>query len=101
PGALPICREPRDVYYYAEALKSNGRYVEAEEWMDRYLAMVNTDGQPRRSNISGFARKFSQDADRFVVRPVSINTPWSDFGAAWLGPDQVMFASSRNFTVGI
>lgn len=94
-------KEPRDLYYYAEALKSNGRYVEAEEWMDRYLAMINTDGQQRRSNISGFARKFSQDADRFIVRTVGINTPWSDFGAAWLGPDRVMFTSARNFTVGI
>lgn len=94
-------REPRDLYYYAEALKSNGRYNEAEEWMDRYLAMVATEGTPRRSNISGFARKLSQDADRFVVRPAGINTPYSDFGAAWLGDDRVIFASSRNFTVGI
>lgn len=94
-------REPRDLYYYAEALKSNGRYAEAEEWMDRYLAMVTTDGQPRRSNISGFARKFSQDADRFVVRSVDINSPWSDFGAAWSGNDRILFTSARNFTVGI
>ncbi len=36
-------REPRDLYGYAEALKSNGRYQEAEEWMDRYLQMVQTD----------------------------------------------------------
>ena len=94
-------REPRDLYGYAEALKSNGRYQEAEEWMDRYLQMTQSDAGPRRSNISGFARKFTQDLERFTVRPVSINTPYSDFGAAWLGRDRVVLSSSRHESVGV
>lgn len=94
-------REPQDLYNYAEALKSNGRYEEAEEWMDRYLAMVQPDSGPRRSNISGFARKFQQDEARFAVKPVSINTPQCDMAPAWLGRDQVVFSSARHFTVGI
>lgn len=89
-------REPRDLYNYAEALKSNGHYPEAEEWMDRYLAMTKTEGSNQRSNITGFARKFQLDQDRFVVRPVSINTAYSDFGTAWLGNGRVVFSSSRN-----
>jgi len=93
-------REPIDLYNYAEALKSNGRYEEAEEWMDRYLAL-GPEGTDRRSNITGFARKFSLDTERFSVRPVSINTPYSDFGAAWLGTTQVTFSSARNETVAI
>ena len=94
-------REPRDLYNYAEALKSNGRYQEAEEWMDRYLAMVQPDGGPRRSNISGFARKFQQDEARFKVRALSVNTEVSDMAPAWLGKDKVIFSSSRHVTVGI
>jgi len=94
-------REPKDLFNYAEALKSNGKYADAEEWMDRYLALNNAEGAPKRSNITGFARKFTADPDRFSVRPVSINTPFSDFGAAWLGPQHVAFSSSRNVTVGI
>ncbi len=93
-------REPIDLYNYAEALKSNGRYEEAEEWMDRYLALQSEGGE-RRSNITGFARKFMLDAERFSVRPVSVNTAYSDFGTAWLGTSQVAFASARNETVGI
>ncbi len=93
-------REPRDLFNYAQALKSNGRYSEAEEWMDLYLATVDPDGQ-ERSNISGFAKKFIQDLDRFRIWPVTINTEFSDFGPAWLGNDQVIFTSSRNETVGI
>jgi tetratricopeptide (TPR) repeat protein len=94
-------REPRDLYGYAEALKSNGRYQEAEEWMDRYLQMVQTDAGARRSNISGFARKFTQDLDRFSIRQVSTNTPFSDFGAAWLGQGRVIFSSSRHESIGL
>lgn len=94
-------REPRDLYNYAEALKSNERYEEAEEWMDRYLAMVGTEAGPSRSNITGFARKYTQNKDRFTVRPVSINSSVADFGPAWLGSDKVLFSSSRNPTFGI
>ena len=94
-------REPRDLYGYAEALKSNGRYQEAEEWMDRYLQMVQTGAGARRSNISGFARKFTQDLDRFSIRQVSTNTPFSDFGAAWLGQGRVIFSSSRHESIGL
>jgi len=94
-------REPKDLFNYAEALKSNGKYAEAEQWMDLYLQTTATDGSPRRSNISGFARKFTSDMDRFTVRATSVNTPYSDFGATWLGPDRVAFSSARNSTVGV
>ena len=94
-------REPQEMYHYAEALKSNGKYVEAEEWMDRYLAATATEGSPLRSNINGFARNFMATPDRFIVRPTGINTAFSDFGAAWLGTDRVIFSSARNVTTGI
>ena len=94
-------REPRDLYHYAEALKSNGKYELAEEWMDRYLVMADPDGGPRRSNITDFAKKFTQELDRFTVRSVSVNTPFSDFGTTWLGERQVAFVSARNETVGV
>lgn len=94
-------REPRDLYHYAQALKSNGKYEQAEEWMDRYLVMADPDGSGRRSNITDFAKKFTQEMDRFTVRSVSVNTPFSDFGTTWLGEREVVFSSSRNETVGV
>lgn len=92
-------REPIDLYNYAEALKSNGRYAEAEEWMDRYLALTQPEGGARRSNLTGFARKLQLDQDRFNVRPTGVNTAYSDFGSSWLGTGRVLFTSSRNETV--
>lgn len=94
-------REPRDLYRYAQALKGNGRYLEAEEWMDRYLAMVDPENAPHRSNVNGFAKKFSQGEPRFTIRPVSINSEFSDFGTTWFGPGRVLFSSARNQTIGI
>lgn len=94
-------REPRDLYNYAQALKSNGKYQQAEEWMDRYLIMMGPDAGARRSNITDFAKKFTREMDRFTVRSVSVNTPYSDFGASWLDPQHVVFSSSRKETVGI
>lgn len=91
-------REPIDLYYYAQALKCNGRYEEAEHWMDRYLAMASPSGPVQRSNLTGYARKFNLDKDRFVVRPVSVNTPYADMAPAWMGR-QVIFSSSRHETL--
>jgi len=94
-------REPIDMMNYSLALKGNAKYAEAEEWMDRYLATTRPEGVPLRSNISDFARKFTQGMDRFSIRGVSTNTPYSDMGATWSGPSQVIFSSSRDVRVGV
>lgn len=94
-------REPQDLYKYAQALKSNGKYEEAEKWMDRYLAMARKEGEPKVSNIVDFSRKFMSDMDRFTVAPVSVNSSMDDMAAAWNGSDQVVFASNRDSAVGI
>lgn len=88
-------REPNDLYNYAQALKGNGRYEEAEIWMDRYLDAVRGEGAPARSNITGYARKFTMDAGRFKLIPLAVNTSYDELGAAWLGKDHVLFSSSR------
>lgn len=93
-------REAVDMLNYALALKGNARYEEAEEWMDKYLATTRPEGQSLRSNISDFARKFTQDSDHFTVKTTGINTPFSELSATWLGADRVVFASTRGETVG-
>jgi len=88
--------QPIDYYNYAQALKGNAKYAEAETWMDKYLASARPEGVPPHSNISDFARKFAHGMDRFTVRAVSINTPYCDMATAWDGTDAVIFSSSRN-----
>ena len=50
---------PLDYYNYAQALKGNAKYAEAEIWMDKYLAMAQPEGQAPHSNIGDFAKKFT------------------------------------------
>lgn len=94
-------REPLDLYMYAQALKGNGKYAEAEEWMDRYLAMAQLEEGSKRSNIVDFAKKFTASPDRFTVTRVSANSPMDDMAATWVGPDRVLFSSARDTTVGM
>lgn len=94
-------REPIDIYNYAQALKGNAKYKEAEEWMDRYLQITRPEGQSLHSNISDFAKKFTYGMDRFSVKSVSINSPYSDMAATWDGEHRVIFSSSRGERTGI
>lgn len=88
--------QPIDYYNYAQALKGNGKYADAETWMDKYLDTARPEGVAPHSNISDFARKFTRGMDRFTVRSVSINTAYCDMATAWDGSDAVIFSSSRN-----
>lgn len=94
-------REPIDIYRYAQALKGNAKYQEAEEWMDRYLAIVGPAGGQAHSNITQFAEKFTFSMDRFTVRLLPISSPFSDMAPTWCGPDRVIFSSSRKQSYGI
>lgn len=94
-------REPMDLYMYAQALKGNGKYEEAEHWMDQYLALTQHEGGPRKSNIVDFARKFNANPDRFTVSSISSNSARDDMAPTWDGPERVIFCSSRDTTVGI
>ncbi len=94
-------REPLDIYMYAQALKGNGKYAEAEEWMDRYLAMAQNEDGSTKSNIVDFAKKFNSSRDRFTVTRVTANSPKDDMAATWDGIDRVIFSSSRDTAVGM
>ncbi len=94
-------REPLDLYMYAQALKGNGKYAEAQTWMDRYLAMGHREGEPTQSNIVDFAAKFNSTPDRFSVKRVSVNTSLDDMAATWDGPDRVVFSSTRDSSIGV
>ena len=93
--------QPIDYYNYAQALKGNAKYAEAETWMDKYLSIAQPEGQSPHSNISDFAKKFTYGMDRFTVRGVSVNTPFCDMAATWNGTQGVIFSSSRNERTGI
>ena len=100
-GGKYLNREPLDLYMYAQALKGNRKYAEAEEWMDRYLAMARNEEGSKKNNIVDFAKKFTSNLDRFTVKRVTANSPMDDMAVTWDGMDRVLFSSSRDTTVGM
>lgn len=93
-------RTPDDLFMYAQMLKSNGKYAEAEEWMDRYLA-AKPESAAVTSNLQDFVRKFTSSPDRFTVTTVSINSDKADLCPAWAGEGRVIFCSARDSAVGM
>ena len=82
-------------FAYAEVLMSNGKYEEASKWYKLYAQNAPDDSRPAKKlaaidNLSGYYKH----EDRYTVTPLDINSPYSDFGAAFL-QDGIIFASAR------
>ncbi|MEM9023422.1 MAG: OmpA family protein, partial [Bacteroidota bacterium] len=86
-----------DMYHYVQALRSNEKYPEAHQWMQRYGELQPEDSRVTqyRQLPANYLENLREDQGRFRLQTQNINTAGSDFGAAYWN-DQVVFASSRN-----
>ena len=91
PNAQPI-----DYYDYAQALRANGNYGEADKWLRIYELKNGADSRGKRqANASAYASKLSErPLPGCVVRDLASNTEQADMGVAYYG-NQAVFASSR------
>lgn len=88
-------RQPIEIYYYAQALKSNQKYPEANNWMRLYNELVPEDTRGVMHVTAGdYVTKNSPIVQAYRVSPLSINTPGSDFGASFFTNESIVFASS-------
>ncbi|MES2627712.1 MAG: carboxypeptidase regulatory-like domain-containing protein [Bacteroidota bacterium] len=88
-------RKPIEVYYYAQALKSNEKYPEANNWMRLYNEMVPEDTRGVMHVTAGdYVTKNSPVVQAYKVSPLTINTPGSDFGATFFMNESLVFAST-------
>ncbi len=84
-----------DVYFYASMLMSNGKYSEAEQWMDKFYSVMSDDSRGKAYYEShGFYEKLGEDRNQYKIKNIQINSAQEDFGTAWY-KDKVVFASSR------
>lgn len=88
----------RSRFFFAEMLKSNEKYEEAEVEMDTYLKEVNA--ADKRSNISDYAYKLKLEQDRYHIHLLDANTIGSEFGPIFYGRG-VIFCSNRAKDLGI
>ena len=87
---------PVNKMYYAEALRSNQKYVEAKLAYKNYLASAPADNSVKE-RISGLDRvsELSKDKGLYAIENLPINSSSSDFGPMFYTNDQIFFCSNR------
>ena len=92
-----------DVFLYAQALKQNGKYVESDQWMNKFHASASADlrGQSFINNTS-YVTAIERQGVHFTIKNLLNNSPFADFGAypAAFGTD-IFFVSSRKKRIAV
>ncbi len=90
--------------YYADALRANGKYAEASEQYDAYLALVPADERGKKGKEScEMSLKWIAEPTRYkVTNMYYFNSKQSDYGPAFAKSDykHVLFTSSREGVTG-
>jgi outer membrane protein OmpA-like peptidoglycan-associated protein len=95
-GAAPTAEI---VYYYAQALRFNGKYAESNVQMARFHQMQGGDTRAKEFNSDPeFITKIQSQEPYFDITNLNANSSNSDFGPAFRN-GKVVFASARPFRV--
>jgi outer membrane protein OmpA-like peptidoglycan-associated protein len=89
-GVLPL-----DYYHYAMILKSTGKYVEANKWMDKFVGLNPYD--LRSKSYTENKSKFDsllKDEGKYKIEHLTLNTSAGDFGTSYF-KNKIVFASTR------
>ncbi len=87
------------VYYYAQALRFNGKYEESNQQMVRFYQMSGSDTRATEFSANPeFVTAVMAQEPYFEMKTLNVNSENSDFGACWFG-NKVVFASARPFRV--
>ena len=90
-GAL----QSEDILLYAEVLKMNANYAEANAKMNEYALSQQSDSRSSAYlKNKTYHEKLLTDQGQFAIKGLNINSSESDFGTSFMG-NQVVFASSR------
>ncbi len=87
---------PEDYYNYAMVLKANGKYDEANKWMDKFKELKPDDLRAKdyAANKNGFSNLLKEN-NKYKIEHLDVNSEALDFGTSYY-QDKIVFASSRN-----
>lgn len=95
--------EPINLYFYATALRTNGKYSEAKEYYQRWAEQVPEKSGEAQSQIAAIERAIklqSRPATAEVKSLEALNNPdYSDFSPVQYG-DKLIFTSDRGILSG-
>ena len=92
-----------DFFFYAQALKQNGKYAESDQWMTKFNQLASNDirGLSYINNTS-YMEKIEKQGIHFEIKNLDCNTTVADFGAyPSINGLQVYFVSARRKPVMI
>lgn len=86
---------PEDHYNYAMILKTNGKYVEAHNAMDKFAAVKPEDLRVKDYTAhKGQFADLQKDDGEYKITRLAVNTDAEDFGTSYY-KNKIVFASSR------
>lgn len=89
---------PAEFFYrYAQTLKSQERYTEANQMLDKFTQMVSSDDQRAKvyEKHKNYLKEIEENSNRFELSPVSINSENSEYGTAFYGDSIVVITKSK------
>jgi len=86
---------PEDYYNYAMVLKTNGKYDEANKWMDKFIELKPDDLRAKDyvANNNELTNLL-KDAGVYKIEHLNVNSDVLDFGTSYY-KNEIVFASSR------
>ncbi|MFY9151193.1 MAG: OmpA family protein [Prolixibacteraceae bacterium] len=86
--------EPEDIFNYSQALKSNGKYLQAEQWLKEYSELRPEDGRVNlQVSLLEYIQFLMRDSSNYEIRNQAINTPGSELGPSFYR-DKLIFSST-------
>ncbi len=86
--------QPEDIFNYSQALKSNGRYLLAEQWLKEYADLRPEDGRVNiQVSLLEYIKFLMRDSTNYEILNTSTNTIGSDMGPAFY-KDRLVFSST-------
>ncbi|MFK7900482.1 MAG: OmpA family protein [Cyclobacteriaceae bacterium] len=93
--ALPA-RKSIDIYYYAEMLKSNGKYNDYLLWMRRYQKSAKNDSRVSRAlENKNYIKVLLEDKGLFELsESLPFNTKYSEIAPAYYFDEEIVYSSN-------
>lgn len=86
--------DPSYLFRYSQALKGVKKFDDADNWHQKYLEKKQSVITEKQETLPFFEALNIGNRKPYSVHKVSVNSTFSDFGAAYFG-DKVVFASTR------
>jgi len=90
---------PEDIFNYSQALKSNGKYLVAEQWLKEYSDLRPEDGRVNiQVSLLEYIHFLMRDSLNYKLKDVAINTKGSEIGPAFY-KDHLLVLSSTSLGI--